>query len=399
MKQGKGKSVWITPEDIKRQVQKLWDRGLILAVLAGADELFPLKLKFSGPDSREISEKFPDVRDWIARLVKNEGCYRITWRQVNHRVLGMNNLPAEIWVDQLRDALQLIRKEKEADQFIDIIQQTQLALPMLLPWLRKRPLRALALSAVWPQLLQIVSWLKNHPRPGIYLRELALPGVHTKLVEAHLTVLTELLDLALLPENINHRYSGTAGFNKRYGFREKPQRVRFRMLDQEKRFIAANGDQDITLTADAFASLKTDVAKVFITENEINFLAFPYMQDAMIIFGAGYGFENLASADWLQHKQIYYWGDIDTHGFAILHQLRSRFPHAASLLMNRNTLLAHQQFWVLEARQEKSDLKHLTQDELQLYNDLRHNHFGEQIRLEQERIAYNYVLEALKCLK
>ncbi|MGI6299138.1 MAG: Wadjet anti-phage system protein JetD domain-containing protein [Saccharofermentanales bacterium] len=44
-----------------------------------------------------------------------------------------------------------------------------------------------------------------------------------------------------------------------------------------------------------------------------------------MIFGAGYGFDHLASASWLNQKDIYYWGDIDTHGFAILNQLRRLF--------------------------------------------------------------------------
>jgi hypothetical protein len=43
-------------------------------------------------------------------------------------------------------------------------------------------------------------------------------------------------------------------------------------------------------------------------------LAFPDVSDAMVVFGAGYGFDNLAAAPWLHEKQIYYWGDIDTHG-------------------------------------------------------------------------------------
>jgi hypothetical protein len=49
----------------------------------------------------------------------------------------------------------------------------------------------------------------------------------------------------------------------------------------------------------------------------------------------GYGFDNLAAALWLQQKDIYYWGDIDTHGFAILNQLRGFFPHAVSFLMDQ----------------------------------------------------------------
>lgn len=50
--------------------------------------------------------------------------------------------------------------------------------------------------------------------------------------------------------------------------------------------------------------------------------------------------EALARAAWLDRCQLLYWGDIDTHGFAILDQLRGYFPSAAPFLMDRGTLVA-----------------------------------------------------------
>lgn len=45
------------------------------------------------------------------------------------------------------------------------------------------------------------------------------------------------------------------------------------------------------------------------------------------------------------------WGDIDTHGFAILDRLRRHFPQVRSMLMDRATLLAHEGQWVTEQAQ------------------------------------------------
>ncbi|PMX97712.1 Wadjet anti-phage system protein JetD domain-containing protein, partial [Pseudomonas sp. GW460-13] len=75
---------------------------------------------------------------------------------------------------------------------------------------------------------------------------------------------------------------------------------------------------DVTLDADSFATLRPGVSRVFMTENETNFLAFPEAADSLVIFGAGYGFSLLAKATWLSQCKLHYWGDIDTHGFAIL---------------------------------------------------------------------------------
>lgn len=387
---------WTTPADLKAQVQKLWDRGLLLASIAGGEPCLPRRLTLKAPGSRELSERFPEVQNWIAELSSSAGPYRIEWRTVNHRILGSNRIPAEIWIDTLEAALRFIGKQRAAGQFAGLVQETGRRQPELMPWLKKRPLRALELAEEWPRLLDVVAWLRAHPRPNIYLRQIDLPGVHTKWMEGHRGVLSEWFDLVLPKTCIEEAHTGIAGFCRRYGFLEKPLRVRFRLLDPSVRLLPMQGDQDITLTQTAFASLSLPVSNVFITENEINFLAFPDVADSVVIFGAGYGFENLAAASWLNEKRVYYWGDIDTHGFAILNQLRAILPHAVSFLMDRETLLAHRALWDEEARPETGKLMRLNAEENGLYDELRRDHWGSRIRLEQERVGFDYLRNALR---
>jgi hypothetical protein len=386
---------WTTPAELKAQVQKLWDRGLILSAMIGGEELFPRRLTLKGPDSRELSDSFAEVRDWIARLSSGGKHYRIVWRSINHRILGANELPAEIWIDSLDEALVWIGKRQEARQFVAMITLTRDWQPALLPWLAKRPLRALELAEEWPRILSILAWRLKHPRPGIYLRQIDLPGVHSKFIEGHRGVLGELFDLLLPPEEIDATATGAIGFCRRYGFQDKPLRVRFRILDPKLALLPTETDQDITLTQATFARLEIAVTTLFITENEINFLAFPEVPEAMVIFGAGYGFENLAAVEWMRDRVIHYWGDIDTHGFAILNQLRGFFPHAASLLMDRETLMEHQALWGVEPSPETGALMRLTAEESELYDQLRRNELGHHIRLEQEKIGFEWLVEAL----
>ena len=387
---------WTTPTDLQAQVHKLWDRGLLLASVAGGESVFPRRLALKGPDSRALGERFSEVRDWIAGLVANEGLYRIEWRSVNHRVLGANRIPSAIWIDTLEQALGLIGKHRAAERFAGMVERTRETRAELIPWLAKRPLRALALAEEWPQLLAIVDWLSKHPRPEVYLRQVDLPGVHTKLIEGHRAVLAELFDLVLPGEAIDATHTGAFGFCRRYGFLDKPARVRFRMLDPTVRLLPMASDQDITLAQAAFSSLAPPVATVFITENEINFLAFPNVRDSMVIFGAGYGFANLVAAHWLQEKNILYWGDIDTHGFAILNQLRGFFPHTVSFLMDRETLLAHRQFWGSEPQPQTGDLLRLTTEEQALYDQLRQHTWGVSVRLAQEKIGFRFLAATLQ---
>ncbi len=389
---------WTTPAELKAQVQKLWDRGILLSALTGGEEIFPRRLTLKGPDSRQLSDSFSEVRDWIARLSGSAKQYRIVWRSINHRSLGANKIPWEIWIDSLDDALGLIGKRGAAEQFAALAALTREQQPALLLWLAKRPLRALELVEEWSRILEIITWLQNNPRPGIYLRQIDLPGVHSKFIEGHRSVLGELFDLIFPPEAIDTTATGSGGFCRRYGFRDKPLRVRFRILDPKLAILPTETDQDITLTQATFAKLEIPVATVFITENEINFLAFPQVPQAIVIFGAGYGFENFGAVEWLRDRKIHYWGDIDTHGFAILNQLRGFFPHAASLLMDQETLMEHQTLWGVEPSSETGILTRLTTEESALYDQLRQNDLGSQIRLEQEKIGFEWLVEALGAL-
>jgi hypothetical protein len=385
---------WTTPAGVRSQVQKLWERGIVLAALAAGEELFPRRLLLKGPTSKELTERFAEVRDWIAEIKGAAKFYRIEWRQVNHRILGANSLPEEIWIDSLADALGLIGKSREAEKFAALLELIRERQPELLPWLTRKPLRALNLADAWPRLLEIVIWLRKYPRPALYLRQVDLPGVHSKFIEEHRSVLAELFDLVLSTDGIDLT-AGVNAFCRRYGFRDKPLRLRFRLLDPSLALLPTGTDQDLTVTGDTFARLDLPVRRVFITENEINFLAFPQVEKSLVIFGAGYGFASLAAAKWLQSRQIHYWGDLDTHGFAILDQLRAHFPDATSFLMDRETLLAHRLHWGNEPQPESRDLPRLNHEEKALYDDLRWNRLGDHLRLEQERIGFVWVVEAL----
>lgn len=388
---------WTSLADVRAQVQWLWDKGLMPSSLIDGAALFPRRLTLKAPASPELAERFEDVRTWIAELRQIRHC-RVVMREVRHRIIGSNSVPDEVWVDSLDDALALIGKRQCARTLGELAEVTRQRQPALLLWLARHALQALELAQDWPRLLDVTSWMQTHPRPGIYLRQVDLSGVHSKFIEAHRGVLSELLDLVLPPAAIDTQATGVGQFCRRYGFRDKPLRIRFRVLDPSLVLLSAGADQDITLNAEAFDQLEPGITQVFITENETNFLAFPNVRGGMILFGAGYGFEVLANAAWLNRCAVYYWGDIDTHGFAILDQLRACLPQVQSLLMTRATLMDHQPLWGAESKPADRDLHRLTPDERALFDDLRDNRIGKQVRLEQERIGFSYLTDALKLL-
>ncbi|KAA6187875.1 hypothetical protein F2Q65_01155 [Thiohalocapsa marina] len=385
---------WTDLADVKAQLSRRWQRGELLRPLVTAEHAFPLRLRLKAPTASELSERFEDVRAWVAALAALPQL-RLDWRELRHRVLGQQRLPQAIWVDSLDDAVALIGRRAETRRFEALVALTRAQRPQLLGWLGKRPLQALELADDWERLLGVVDWVVRHPRPGCYLRQVDIPGVHSKFIEAHRAVLAELLDLCLPPTAIVAEQTGIGRFAARYGFRDKPVRIRFRLLDTRIQLLPGVTSADITLDAECFAGLKTPIRRAFITENEINFLAFPPLPEAMVIFGAGYGWDALAQARWLQRCELHYWGDIDTHGFAILDQLRGQFPSAASFLMDRATLMAHAPLWGEEPEPVLRDLPRLTEAERSLFDTLRDNRIRKGLRLEQERIGFRWVEAAL----
>jgi len=389
---------WSQPAELRAQVERLWQRGELQRAVVGYDSLdWPLRLSLKAPSVADLSNRFDDVRGWV-REVSAMPRVRIEWREWTHRVQGRQRLPETFWVDRVEDALAMIGRVGDAHRFEALWLQTAEAQPTLLPWLHRSPLQTLALAEHWHCLLAVVAWVQAHPRPGVYLRQVDVPGVDSKFIEGHRGTLAQLLDLALPTDAIDHTATGVAGFALRYGFLDKPVRIRLRLLDPQLPHLpGCTGLTDITLDEHSFATLALPAQRVFITENEVNFLAFPPAFRAIVVFGAGYGWGALSRAEWLHRTALYYWGDIDTHGFAILDGLRKHFPQAVSFLMDRATLMAHAPQWGEEPLDKRptSPLTRLVDEEAALYLDLLGDRIRTQLRLEQERISYRWLCAAL----
>jgi len=387
---------WTRPNDLVAQLRKHWESGRLLAErLEGEASLFPLKLRLRKATSRDLTDRFDAVREWVGELIEHSRDrhghgYEIQWRTINHRTRGSNDLPQAIVVPNADDALRLIGKTREAQRFDQLAAELLARFPALRHWLIRRPIEALRRADEWPRLLAVLGHFRDHPRPGIYLRQLDIAGVDTKFIQTRRGLIGELLDAVLPPEAIDDSATGVRGFNRRYGLASRPTLVRFRILDPE---LALHGLTDLSVPAEEFAGLELPIEKVFITENEINGLAFPDHRRAIVVFGLGYGLERLAGIDWLASADCWYWGDIDTHGFAILNRLRHHLPEARSFLMDRATLDAHRELWGKEPDERRflGQLPRLEQHEQALYQALRDDSLSPRLRLEQEHVRFAWL--------
>ena len=393
---------WSTPGDILAAVKRLWDSGSLLAARLDGSSLFPFEQRLRQPAPAEMGEQFEAVRAWIAALVndsrerKGYG-YELAWRDINHRQLGRNSIPASAVIPAEADALRLIGRGGDARRFDQLAGATLAVFPALRPWMRAHPLALIEHGDTWPQVLAVLDWFVRHPRPGIYVRQLDIVGVDSKFIEARKGLLAELLDHVLPGEAVVAGALGVRQFEMRYGWLSKPPMIRFRLLDPDH-FIG--GLSDLTVPVAQFVSLQSAVERVFVTENEVNALAFPPVRSGMVVFGGGYGIDRLAQVEWLRNRELLYWGDIDTHGFAILDRLRANLPHARSILMDADTLHAHRHLWGAEEPDKRytAALTRLTAAELQLFAELRDDYHAMHLRLEQERIGYTWAVEAIRAV-
>lgn len=377
---------WARPADVREVVRKKWP-VLLADYLAGRD-WEPCSVPLRGPGPGEIGARLADVQAWVTQWERaGRGPLRVEYRKVGGRLIGANQIPCRAWVDGYDQAWDVLGTRPQVRRLTEIADQTKAECPRALGWLERHPVKALALASSWTHLLATVRWIDERQRPGMYVRQVDVPGVDTKFIDKQRRVLAELLDLQLDPARID---VSAPDFEGRYGFRRKPDYVRLRTA-----VAGAATYTELAVRAEELAAPPSGVTRAYIVENEITYLAFPLAADAIVIFGGGYAVNILERLEWLVTLDLTYWGDLDTHGFAILNRLRHRFPHARSLLMDRETLLAHRSQWVSEPTPTRAVLDRLTPAEQDLYQGLGAGTLGPAVRLEQERVSFAWLEQAL----
>lgn len=227
-------------------------------------------------------------------------------------------------------------------------------------------------------LVRVVQWISEHPASGLYIRQLPIPGVDTKWVTRHRGLVTDLLD--------GLRGDGDLGVHR------LPRICDVAVCD---RTLLPGTPRHFAAPLDELAELDVRPARVLLLENKEGLYALNRLPGTLALHGGGYAVHELAALPWMGAAECLYWGDADTHGFAILDRLRGHLPHVRSLLMDTATLDAWGSLTVDEPKPAgRADLPNLTDGERAVFARVR----DRGLRLEQERIPWPYVEEALRAL-
>ncbi len=375
---------WTTPEDIAARVRRRWDDGSLLRAYANGDPFDPIEVRLRGPTPSQVGDDIAAAREWVVALDagrRDDGRYTLHWQSIGGRQIGRNRLPVRAVVSSIEQVSALLSVATAVRRFDELLALARQH-PLVRQWVIQHPHRALELGTELPQLIAAYEWLDGHRHSNRYLREISAPGVDTKFAERHRPVLAAMLGVS----------STASGFLADLGLRSKPGLVRLRPAPSLGLPAPLT---ELAVRSEELAELTVEPRVALIIENEISYLSVDVPEDGVVIWGKGFDVDSVGRLRWLADADVYYWGDIDTHGFAILDRLRAWLPRARSVLMDRETLLAHRDRWVTEDRPARSFLTRLTLGEQDLYSELVGDGLGERVRLEQERIDWDWVEQRL----
>lgn len=226
------------------------------------------------------------------------------------------------------------------------------------------------------QVVDVAAWVIANPITGLRPRQVPVRGVDSKWLGRHRAIVRDLVGAV----------TGAVDL----GLVESDPLIRLRILDPT---LSVGGLRDVAAPPQQVAALPLAPRAVIVMENLESMHAVPDLPGAVVIHGSGFAVDRVVSIPWVVRVPILYWGDLDSHGFAILHRLRLRHPAVTSVLMDEATLLAHRDLWVPDPNPTRAACSGLTGDELAAFTRLRAE--GD-VRLEQERIPWALALAAIR---
>lgn len=377
---------------------------------------WPLLLALRQPTEADAAAEPEAVRAWVQAWQAWPGPGTVQWQTRQWTRLGPQHLPHSLVLDGPQALAELAgqgaRWRRAAARLAGLVD----AWPALAgAATSQRLFDALADYADGDvrRLADLLQWLAAHPGSGLYLRQLPVPGLHTKWVEQRKALIIDLLrlpgalaapvaDLAqALDERAAEGAAEVAGadpgrdLHTWLGLARPPVRLRLRILcPQLRQQLGGLGDVEAPLHD--LARWPLAPRQVLVVENLESGLALPPLPGTVAVLKLGHAVGQLRALPWLADARLVYWGDIDTHGLAMLDKARQAWPHTESLLMDAATLLAHRHLCGDEPQPYSGSPPALLRGgEREAFDGLVQGRWGMRLRLEQERLPWGLVLAAL----
>ena len=380
----------LQPDEIKEKALRQYPKFLS-AWLSGSS-FFPLHIPGIGAPDESLATAQQQVQTLKSgsKEVVGHG-YVIEWQERNSRHHGRNLFPDRVVFESQPDFLRFISKQREFAEFSSAVERIRSRMPELELWISANRTLLMRHMNVIDNLLDVVDYLRRHPRPNVFAREIPL-SVDTKFIEQNSVILEQWLDIVLSPETIR---ADERHFERRFGLRYAEPHMLLRFLDSELQNSFGSPWRECSVPLHSLMTTPVEASSVFIVENKVNLLTFPPVRSAIAMGGLGNGIIDLAYVPWLSNRSIWYWGDLDVEGFEILSRLRIRFPQTRSFLMDDSTLLRWKDSLAVNGTNRVREIPPLlTEPETAAFRFCVTNN----VRIEQERMPQAAIVEAVAAL-
>lgn len=360
--------------DVRRRLDRTW-----AADIAGTAVSWPHRFAIAAPKKAQLEEGWtttyqPLVRQWRDWVRTQPVALHTEARRVHTTI---QDIPAHVEIKALTSAAQVAgeewtrRLDRARDRLVVLLERFPAAGGP------DRILKAVdSYSEVdFDLLLKVADWFRTNNATGLTPRQVPVPGIHAKWLNTRHALITELSGretLGLLPRH--------------------PARIHFTYLDPAY-LAAGRRKHDSATVGDSFVPAYQPEL-VIISENKDTAIHFPPHPSAIAMEGEGFGGKTAAAFPWLlEAPRLFYWGDIDAHGYEILDGWRADGVPVQSILMDPATLDTYEPYGTNTDQNGQplrpttpKPLPHLTSAERAVYHRLLDPMWSGHRRIEQERI-------------
>ena len=252
----------------------------------------------------------------------------------------------------------------------------------------------------WAHTMAVLTQLARGAGDARVLRQITIPGVHSKFIEHNAGLLAEMLGVPPDPAS-----DVLSRLNIFLGLESEQSPIHVYLACPRLRRDAGGLDRFAAVAASLDGSTLRPRFVLIIENLKFGKGFTAELPDTAVLYGLGYAAATVAQLTWVREaEQVLYWGDIDRAGLAILALLRRSGVNATAVQMDLETFDRYR-----ELRHETKDSQllddttipdGLSPDEGQLYQHLNDHHHssGRDLQLEQEHIPLPAALAAIRAL-
>lgn len=242
------------------------------------------------------------------------------------------------------------------------------------------------------QVLGIAQFIKAGVPRNCYMTQWQIPKVDTKFHKRHFEVFREIAN-AVLDIKLQNR----AEFMAYFCVKERLPEVNVSVIGGE---FSLNGNRHYRVDFESLNEWIHIPKVVFIFENKDigNWLGTEANIDSsvpsVLLYGAGNAISSLEKVSWFHDVALYYCGDLDIDGFAILNRLRHRFFKLKTFLMDFDAYHDAGDIQVEDttSKDRIKKLAYLTDSEYRCFCRLLNN----ADRIEHERIPVDLLVATIR---